>query len=228
MHSAFSPRANHYGVLSASGPQIDVSLNSIFASRKRNPAEEEKQVSTMLPSNFQVYAKIDEESRKDSHLVVSFLLTLNDARGSVTYEFRGVCTVTGSTADFASIMEANKDSRVPKILDIIYQRLYSVVFMLAGMTTSSYPQSIALLTDMVSNEPIPVHQEAEALPKAEEKKMIEEKPKTAEKPAEAKPATEAKPAAPAEVEAPKPTIAKVKKPQPAMGDSDSTKAAAAK
>jgi hypothetical protein len=203
-----------------------VSLNSIFASRKRNPAEEEKQVATMLPSNFQVYAKIDEESRKDSHLAASFLLTLNDVRGAVTYEFRGVCNVTGSTADFESIMEANKDARVPKILDIIYQRLYPVVFMLAGMTTSSYPQSVALLTEMVSKEPIQVHQEAEALPKPEEK------PKMAEKPAAdaAKPVAEAKPmAAPAEAEAPKPTIAKVKKPQPSMGEGDgSSKAAAAK
>jgi len=169
----------------------------------------------MLPSNFQVYAKIDEESRKDSHLLASFLLTLNDARGSVTYEFRGVCNITGSSADFESMMEANKDSRIPKILDMIYQRLYPVVFMLAGMTTSSYPQSIALLTEMVSSEPIQVHQEAEALPKPEEK------PKIAEKPA-------AKPTPAAEVEAPKPAIAKVKKPQPSMGEADSTKTAAAK
>lgn len=188
-----------------SGPQIDVALNSIFASRKRNPVEEERQVAAMLPSNFQVYAKIDEESRKDNHLAASFLLTLNDAKGSVTYEFRGVCAIMGSSADFESIMEAHKDSRVPKILDIIYQRLYPVIFMLAGMTTSSYPQSIALLTEMVSNEPIQVHQEAEALPKPEEKPMVAEKPA-------AKPM-----AAPAEVEAPKPTISKVKKPQPSIG-----------
>lgn len=164
----------------------------------------------MLPSNFQVYAKIDEESRKDNHLTTSFLLTLNDARGSVTYEFRGVCSMAGSAADFESIMGANKDSRVPRILDIIYQRLYPVVFMLAGMTTSSYPQSIALLTEMVSSEPIKVHQEAEAVPKPEEKPKIAEKP-----------VVEAKPMpAPAQVEAPKPTIAKTKKPQPSVGDGD--------
>jgi hypothetical protein len=122
-------------------------------------------------------------------------------------------------------MEANKDARVPKILDIIYQRLYPVVFMLAGMTTSSYPQSVALLTEMVSKEPIQVHQEAEALPKPEEK------PKMAEKPAAdaAKPVAETKPmAAPAEAEAPKPTIAKVKKPQSSMGDGDGSSKAAAK
>lgn len=209
-----------------SGPQVEVTLYSIFASRKRNPVEEERQAqvaaitTTMVPSNFQVYAKIDEESRKDNRLTVSFLLTLNDVKGSVTYEFRGVCNIMGSTADFEAIMEAHKDSRIPKILDIIYQRLYPVVFMLAGMTTSSYPQSIALLTEMVSSEPIQVHQEAEALPKPEEK------PKAPEKPAAegVKPVPTA-----AEVEAPKPAMAKVKKPlqQPSTGD-DAAKTAFAK
>jgi hypothetical protein len=195
-------------ILSSSGPQIEMSLHSIFASRKRNPAEEEKQaqVATMLPSNFQVYAKIDEESRRDNRLVVSFLLTLNDAKGSVTYEFRGTCGIVGSSADFDAVMESHKDARVPKILDMIYQRMYPVIYMLAGMTMSSYPQSIALLTEMVSSEPIQVHQEAEPVPKPEEK------PRIAEKPAAEKPAP--KPMAiPAEVEAPKPTIAKAKKPE---------------
>jgi hypothetical protein len=187
-----------------------VALYSIFASRKRSPAEEEKQVATILPSNFQVYSKIDEESRRDNHLVASFLLTLNDGRGSVTYEFRGVCNMSGSLADFESIMEANKDSRVPKILDIIYQRLYPVVFMLAGMTTSSYPQSIALLTEMVSSEPIQVHQEAEAIPKLDEKLKIAEKPVAPAKPV----------SAPAEIETPKPTMAKAKKLQSSIGDGD--------
>lgn len=177
----------------------------------------------MLPSNFQVYAKIDEESRKDSRLVVSFLLTLNDAKGAVTYEFRGICAITGSTADFEAIMEAHKDSRIPKILDTIYQRLYPVVYMLAGMTTSSYPQSIALLTEMVSKDPIQVHQEAEAIPKPEEKPKIPEKPNAAEKPviaektvAAQKPLTAENPATVEKsmaAEVPKPTMSKMKKPE---------------
>jgi hypothetical protein len=152
-----------------------VTLHSIFASRKRGTTEEDKLVqasssSSMLPSNFQVYAKIDEESRKDNYLATSFLVTLNDSRGLVTYEFRGICSVIGSSADFDSIMEAHKDARVPKILDVVYQRLYPAIFMMAGMISSSYPQSVALLTEMVSTEPVSLHQEAvAAAPKDKEK-----------------------------------------------------------
>lgn len=197
------------------GAQIDVALNSIFASRKRNPVEEEKSAPVALhPGNFQVYAKIEEQSRKDNQLVASFLITLNEARGSITYEFRGVCTMAGSSADFESVMGSNKDSRVPKILDIIYQRMYPVVFMLAGMTMSSYPQSIGLLTEMVSSEPIQVHQEAQPLPKQEEQPQIPEKQMATEKPAKTEPEVIA--------EAPKAAIAKVKKqPQLISGSGES-------
>src|SRR5919197_1039860 len=128
-----------YDVLSTSvGPQIDVTLQSVFASKKRNMVDDERlvQASSINPSNFQVYAKIDEESRKDNLLAVSFLVTLNEIKGSVTYEFRGACHINGSSADFEAIMGASKDSRVPKSLDTIYQSLYPVVYMIAGMTTS--------------------------------------------------------------------------------------------
>ena len=138
----------------------------------------------MLPSNFQVYAKIDEESRKDNYLTVSFLLTLNDGRASVTYEFRGMCNITGSSADFEAMMEVHKGSRVPKILDLIYQRLYPQIFILAGMTTSSYPQSIAVSTEMILTEPIQVHQEAEAIPE-QKKPELGEKPSIIQKVTEA-------------------------------------------
>lgn len=148
----------------------------------------------MGPSHFQVYTKIDEESRKDNKLTISFLLTLNDTRGIVTYEFRGICVVTGTAADFESIMETSKNSRVPRILDILYQKLYPGMFMLAGMTSSSFPQSVALLTDMVSNEPIAVRQEVAAVVEAHESRA-ESAAKVAPKPAIARPSP-AKPSAP--------------------------------
>jgi hypothetical protein len=167
-----------------------VTLNSVFASRKRNLENEKAGQQLVLPSTFQVYTKIDEESRKDNKLAISFLLTLNDTKGLVTYEFRGICNVTGTSADFESVMETNKNSRVPKILDILYQKLYPAMFMLAGMTTSSYPQSIALLTDMVASEPIPVRQEMVAVAQGGQEKA-ESSPSPA--PKEVKP-TPAKPA----------------------------------
>lgn len=172
-----------------SGPKLDLTLYSVFASRKRNAAEEKNTQTIMIPGNFQVYAKIEEETRKDNNLSVSFLLTLNEGRGSVTYEFRGVCNIVGSSADFEALMEVHKGSRVPKILDSIYQRLYPEIFMLAGMITSSYPQSIGVSTEMILSEPIQVHQEEQAIPEQKKPELSEKPTNTAGKVIEAPQAT---------------------------------------
>lgn len=144
---------NYYHMsASQSGPNVELSLNSVFASKKKTLGKEQgaqDQAQTLSPANFQVSATLDEESRRDSQLSLSFTLTLNDSRGFVTYEFRGTCTVNGSSAEFTSLLEAEKN-KVPKILDVIYQRLYSVVFMLAGATFAPYPQSVALGAQMLS------------------------------------------------------------------------------
>jgi hypothetical protein len=157
--------------LTQSEPEIKISLYSIFASRRKlgkeeavtAGEEEEKSKSSslyediILPSNFQVSSKIDEELRRDNQLVASFLLTLNDPVNSVTFDLRGSFNIVGSSADFESVMGAdngkNTGSRIPKILDMLYQRLYPIIFMLAGMTSSAYPQSTTLLNKMSSNQP---------------------------------------------------------------------------
>ncbi|GEM_PF-3159848 len=128
----------------SSEPQVELQVNSIFASKKKQAGMQE--TSTMLPGNFHVSAKIDEESRRDNQLVMSYLLTMNDSVNLMTYEFRGACSIVGSSADFEALMAAGKNngSKLPKIVDIIYQRLYPSVFMLAGITAGSYPRLTAL------------------------------------------------------------------------------------
>lgn len=127
---------------------MEISLESAFASRKIH----DKNAGHVAPGAFQVSAKIDEESRKDNRLELSFLLTLSEPKTLVTYEFRGSCVVIGSPNDFDGMMEATKggESRLPKILDAIYQRVYPAVFMLAGLTSSSYPQSTTLAAESVT------------------------------------------------------------------------------
>jgi len=134
------------------GPQIEVLLYSIFASKKKsNESQEKTSQPSITPGNFQVSAKLDEESRKDSLLTLSFVISLNDSKGLVTYEFRGTCSIIGSSAEFAMLMEADRNT-VPPILDAIYQRLYPVMFLMAGVTVAPYPQSTALASDMVFNQ----------------------------------------------------------------------------
>ncbi|WP_415280579.1 hypothetical protein [Candidatus Nitrososphaera sp. FF02] len=128
-------------------------------------------------------AKIDEELRKDDMLLATFLITLNDQKNAVTYEFRGTCTMEGSTSDFDAMMGTRKGSRLPQVLDVIYQRLYPSVFVLAGMTSSSYPQSTTLAASQASTK--------ESVQEVQEVHEVK-KPKTKPEPAVEAPKEESK------------------------------------
>ncbi|MGI0020047.1 MAG: hypothetical protein ACREAY_06225 [Nitrososphaera sp.] len=140
--------------------QVDVALESAFATKKGR----EK---SLAPSTFQVSAKIDEESRKDNRLDLSFLLTLNDPKNMVTYEFRGSCSITGNPASFDHVMGAHAGSRLPRILDVIYQKVYPSVFMLAGITSSPYPQLTVLAQELVVQEEVKPEEKQEPALQAE-------------------------------------------------------------
>lgn len=133
------------------GAQVQVALESVFASRKGAGGR-----AGVAPSTFQVSAKIEEQLRKEGKLELSFSLTLNDPKNMVSYELRGSCTVAGGNpSTFEQLMDAAKGSgsRLPPILDIIYRQVYPSVFMLAGMTSSTYPQSAALVPGHVAGGP---------------------------------------------------------------------------
>jgi len=138
--------------------QIEVALESAFATKK-GPAK------SVAPSAFQVSAKIDEQVRKENRLELSFLLTLVDPKNMVTYEFRGTCAVAGSAPGFDHLMESRDGkSHLPRILDVIYQKIYPSVFIMAGMMSSPYPQSTALgveLTESVQEAEAPTEQQEE-------------------------------------------------------------------
>lgn len=125
--------------------QIEVTLESALATKKAT-------AKSVIPSRFQVSAKIDEQLRKEDMRNLAFLITLVDPKNMVTYEFRGTCVVTGSATAFEHLIESRDGrSRLPRILDLIYQRVYPSVFLLAGMTSSPYPQSTTLGTDLTES-----------------------------------------------------------------------------
>jgi hypothetical protein len=144
------------------GFKIDVAVESAFVAKRGAGGSGPSR--SVIPSTFQVSAKIDEELRKDDMLLATFLMTLNDQKNAVTYEFRGTCTMEGSASDFDAMMGTRKGSRLPQVLEVIYQRLYPSVFVLAGMTSSSYPQSTTLAAGQAA-----VKEAAQEAPEAKKK-----------------------------------------------------------
>lgn len=161
--------------------KIDVAVESAFVAKRGEKGSGPSR--SVVPSTFQVSAKIDEELRKDDLLLATFLMTLNDQKNAVTYEFRGTCTMEGSPSDFDAMMGTKKGARLPQVLDVIYQRLYPSVFVLAGMTSSSYPQSTTIGAGQAAVKEV---QEA-----VHEAKKPKSRPEAPEAPAKEAPAKEA-------------------------------------
>ncbi len=172
------------------GFKIDVAVESAFVAKRGDKGAGSSR--SVVPSTFQVSAKIDEELRKDDMLLATFLMTLNDQKNAVTYEFRGTCTMEGGASDFDAMMGTKKGSRLPQVLDVIYQRLYPSVFVLAGMTSSSYPQSTTLAAGQASvKEGVEQIHEVKK-PKAKPEPVIEAPKEEPAKAAKEEPAAKAK------------------------------------
>ena len=88
---------------------------------------------------FNVDVKMDEESRTNEELTISFLITISTKPSLVQFEVGGTAVVTGGRAVFDSALEVDEESSVPRVLYTIYQRIFTPLFVLSNMLEAPYP-----------------------------------------------------------------------------------------
>ncbi len=88
---------------------------------------------------FNVDVKMDEESRTNEELTISFLITISTKPSLVQFEVGGTAVVTGGRAAFDSALEVDEESSVPRVLHTIYQRIFTPLFVLSNMLEAPYP-----------------------------------------------------------------------------------------
>ncbi len=88
---------------------------------------------------FDVDVKMDEESRTNEELTISFLIIISTKPSLVQFEVGGTAVVTGGRAVFDSALEVDEASSVPKVLHTIYQRIFTPLFVLSNMLEAPYP-----------------------------------------------------------------------------------------
>ena len=88
---------------------------------------------------FNVDVKMDEESRTNEELTISFLITISTKPSLVQFEVGGTAVVTGGRAVFDSALEVDEESSVPRVLHTIYQRIFTPLFVLSNMLETPYP-----------------------------------------------------------------------------------------
>jgi hypothetical protein len=88
---------------------------------------------------FDVDVSMDEERRTNEELTINFRLSISTKPSLVKYEAAGKAYITGGRMAFDTALKMDENTSVPKILIIIYQKVFTALYLLASQLETPYP-----------------------------------------------------------------------------------------
>lgn len=106
-----------------------------------NRLEGTKMGSGLNPASvtFDVDVSMDEEKRTNDELTINFRLVISTKPSFVKYEAGGKAYITGGRIAFDAALKMDEKTSVPKILIIIYQQVFTSLYLLASQLETPYP-----------------------------------------------------------------------------------------
>jgi hypothetical protein len=89
--------------------------------------------------SFDVDVSMDEESRTNGELTLTFNLTIRTKPTLVKFEVGGTAVISGGREAFDAALEMDEESSVPKVLHFIYQRVFTSLYLIAAQLEVPYP-----------------------------------------------------------------------------------------
>jgi hypothetical protein len=96
--------------------------------------------------NFDINAKLEEKDRRSGQRVVGFVLTVGTKPSVAKFEVEGIATVEGKNPDIDKLLEINPKTKIPQLLNRVYQRVFTSTYLLANLLDTSYPPADMLST----------------------------------------------------------------------------------
>ena len=127
--------------------------------------------------HFDVNAKMEEKDRRSGKRVVGFVLTVGTKPSIAKFEVEGLATLEGKNPDIDKLLEVNPKTRIPSLLNRVYQQVFTSTFLLANLLDTSYPPPDMLASGEMSNISASSHVELGGTEEA----STEEKPKEKKK-----------------------------------------------
>jgi len=127
--------------------------------------------------HFDVNAKMEEKDRRSGKRVVGFVLTVGTKPSIAKFEVEGLATLEGKNPDIDKLLEVNPKTRIPSLLNRVYQQVFTSTFLLANLLDTSYPPPDMLASGEMSNTSASSHVELGD----KEEAITEEKPKEKKK-----------------------------------------------
>jgi hypothetical protein len=88
---------------------------------------------------FDVDVNMDEENRTNEELTITFNLKISTKPTLVKFEVGGTAVISGGREVFDAALEMDEESSVPKILHLVYQRVFTSLYLIAAQLEVPYP-----------------------------------------------------------------------------------------
>jgi hypothetical protein len=88
---------------------------------------------------FDVDVSMDEEKRTNDELTIKFRLVISTKPSLAKFEAGGKAFITGGREAFDAALEMDEETSVPKVLIVIYQQVFTSLYLLASQLETPYP-----------------------------------------------------------------------------------------
>lgn len=90
-------------------------------------------------ANYKLNVSLSEKHRRPDGLTIAFNLELTGFPEVAKITVAGSAKLTGSEADINEGIAAGVDKKPPKVVEAIYERLYGLIYSMAGSMKVPYP-----------------------------------------------------------------------------------------
>ena len=129
--------------------------------------------------NFDVNAKLEEKDRRSGQRVVGFVLTVGTKPSVAKFEVEGIATIEGKNPDIEKLLEINPKTKIPPLLDRVYQRVFTSTYLMANLLDTTYPPADMLTTGEKDKKAPNGHVEWGKIEEAKEEEKTEDTKKKA-------------------------------------------------
>jgi hypothetical protein len=113
--------------------EVTILIEDLDASRLSEKANEN------AASNYSLNVSLAERDRSTEHLVLSYSIELTSQPPTARFKVSGSATLKGTKDEIKEGITAPDSNKPPPILVMIYERIYSTVYLLAGALRVPYP-----------------------------------------------------------------------------------------
>ena len=137
----------------------------------------------ILELNFDINAKLEEKERRSGKRVVGFVLTVGTKPSISKFEVEGLATIEGKNPEIEKLLEVNPKTKIPLLLNRVYQKVFTSTYLLANLLDTAYPPpdvlSVGEMVKPAVNSNVETGEKEETKP--EEKRTAKKKGKTKKK-----------------------------------------------